>query len=1400
MVGPSAKLLPAWCAVLCMAMRTAVEIEDTQVSSLDVQRGKDAGERVKTAQQDDAAESCPADAHAVMALRKLGAQEGSRGPHHCNWPGIACQRCSVSSIRLLGMKHITGSIKELQHFAELNVLELGAAKICGDIKALANLTKLQNLSLSGTQVTGDISHLNKLVQLKKLQLDMTLVSGDVSHLNKLFQLKELRLDRTQVSGDISHLNKLVKLKELHLYRTQVSGDVSDLKRLTQLKALSLAQTKVSGTISDLKPLTLLTSLFLEYTRVSGDVSDLKALTRLKFLRLYHTQVSGDVSDLRALTQLQTLDLQGLQLSGNVSDLKALTQLTFLRLYETQVSGDVSDLKALVGLKWLSLGQTKVSGVVSDLNALTKLRRLYIYLTQVSGNVSHLKELTQLKRLHLDRTQVSGDVSDLNALHRLKVLSLYDTEVAGDISGLSALPQLQKLSLQKTHVTGNISNLSTVAGLRDLSLADTGVYGDLGVLTMLPNLTNVDLQRTSVSGRWMVSWRGCCRNLRRLLLSGSNASLLPEGGNLAGLRELWTPDLHPDGAFLPALTTLEVSGCPLRGSLQDLLLILAASPAVSRVVADGSNLTGSVRSERLERVHVNGETRNVWTSLLSQSLQNLEVSNNQISAVEALLPSTHLGLAWNGGPLRLANGLLQEALSKAVSVDLQGTSLTDASQPEHLLTNGALQITERIIMSDERRGIACRGLVSSTLQVSPDLFLPDRLCGCLAGWQGSGVSCRMCPPNWYSYVNSTNCAECPRNSTSSWGATSVQQCKCEFGMIYNPAAQVLTSTRQPDHSHGESHECGCVKGQAFHDDACSSCDDLHLSCKGPGFAAITAPAAMGWMRLKAETVQIFRCTDPQSRCKPDGPNGCAHGYAGPLCIMCAEGHYASGNICKECTASLQTGDIRKAIVIATAIIAAAVVMRRRCAEIGTAEPRNAALALLMAQGPMLLQLCQLWMVLAVLASSHHGLESKVEKDADHSFAHSFWEEPYIQWLQLSVQGLKDALSLDCSFGAAARLAVPVAASLVPLALLALCVAVELAFHSTGISMALRILTLFFVGGAAGCAKLLTCQDVDGGGRALSEELAFRLVMPDVKCSTSSWVDAVGCLCLLAYGVLIPLGLLTLMIKQHVALHAIKRIQPLIKEDDKLLIRLNEFGISHDKFAEKDQRFEKNLLAAAVSHITVLFRGKVRMQKEKGGMTLKFVDEGVLSDAASGDFGEMLELLEIQRSADAQKCTAIMRMLMERCVLEESASDRILTGAKELFNKYVWCQDVWVEMMMRLAAVALVSVVSVPRGLGLSVGITLGVGLMIGFMQPYAQRQVNHLQCCCFICLAVAAVGFGFKWIWLARAALVLPFLVSCVQLKNPDCPEALALRLFKALERQLAELSEGREFVVEELSF
>ncbi|CAJ1401291.1 unnamed protein product [Effrenium voratum] len=105
----------------------------------------------------------------------------------------------------------------------------------------------------------------------------------------------------------------------------------------------------------------------------------------------------------------------------------------------------------------------------------------------------------------------------------------------------------------------------------------------------------------------------------------------------------------------------------------------------------------------------------------------------------------------------------------------------------------------------------------------------------------------------------------------------------------------------------------------------------------------------------------------------------------------------------------------------------------------------------------------------------------------------------------------------------------------------------------------------------------------------------------------------------------------------------------------------------------------------------------------------------------------------------------------------------------------------------------------HGLGFSVGFCVLVGVLVGTLQPYAQRQVNDLQCCCFLCLGVAAMGFGLRLIWLARTALAVPVVLLCCQVRSPDCPEALALRLFKALEPQLGKLQEEISVQVEELS-
>jgi len=555
---------------------------------------------------------------------------------------------------------------------------------------------------------------------------------------------------------------------------------------------------------------------------------------------------------------------------------------------------------------------------------------------------------------------------------------------------------------------------------------------------------------------------------------------------------------------------------------------------------------------------------------------------------------------------------------------------------------------------------------------------------------------------------------------------------------------------------------------------------------------------GWARLAPKNAKTFRCLEPAAtRCTSSKDGQCAPGYAGPLCISCAEGSHSAGHLCKPCAAGPRKRALGAALVLGVAGLAiAGFVWRRRASEsepsAGVPDAKKAALALLVSQGPLLLQLGQLWVVVAKLGTTK--LDTKAEK----GFAVAFWEQPYVQWLQLSAQGLQDALSLECSYGSAqTRFWGAVLSPLAPLSLLALCGLVELFSRSSGISLAIKALTLFFIGGATSCAQLLSCQDTDGGGNLLGEH-AFRLAMPELKCSEPSWVDGVGWLCALAYGVLIPACLLGLMVKQHVALRASRTTTALaILDGDQLLIRSHEFRTSFttDVKEKKDRMFEKNILAAAVAHATVLFRGNIRLQMQKGGMTLEVLDK---DQPALNALGRLNDMLAIQSSADAQRCSAITRMLMERCILREvEGSDRILAGVKNLLTKYVWCQDVWVEIMMRLATVALVSAASL-ESVGFSVGIALVVGVMVGTLQPYTQRQVNDLQCCCFLCLAAAAAGFGLHLVWLARFALALPFLVACCQMRHPDCPEALALRLFEALEPRLAE-AEALEVVVEDLS-
>lgn len=135
-------------------------------------------------------------------------------------------------------------------------------------------------------------------------------------------------------------------------------------------------------------------------------------------------------------------------------------------------------------------------------------------------------------------------------------------------------------------------------------------------------------------------------------------------------------------------------------------------------------------------------------------------------------------------------------------------------------------------------------------------------------------------------------------------------------------------------------------------------------------------------------------------------------------------------------------------------------------------------------------------------------------------------------------------------------------------------------------------------------------------------------------------------------------------------------------------------------------------------------------------------------------------------------AITEMLLEHCILSEvGKTDRLLEGAKETLLKYATCRDLWMEVVLKLVAVAVVQVVSAAQVASSADENDFLISL----------GKVNDLQCFCFLCLTASALGFRLHMAWLSRCALLAPLLLAAGQAAlQPDSPESLARRLWEDL--------------------
>ncbi|CAK9045516.1 unnamed protein product [Durusdinium trenchii] len=1140
------------------------------------------------------------------------------------------------------------------------------------------------------------------------------------------------------------------------WKNGVGGDVAALQEMHELQSLNLAKKNFSGDIVALRNLTKLRWLSISGTRVTGEVESLQNLTSLRHMNAWGSQLFGNVAAFQNMHELSYLQISVCHLIGSITSITGLRRLKVLNLERTQVTGPIKALEGMAQLGNVQLQYTNVTGDISALQHLKRLHTLRLQNTQIFGDISALKGLW-LKMLKLWNTNVTGDIMALRSMTRLVIAYLGDTQITGDVSSLKHVTKLKQLYLQRTGITGQISALQGMKDLQELLLQRTKVRGSLELLRSLPALVKVDLSQTQVVGWISSEWQGCCEHLIQLNLADSHVSLPANQGRIRRF----------DHTLLPALQTLVVSGCSLNGTVSDLLLPLARTP-LSKIVASRCNLHGDVpQLDAIKSATIGSVTLASWRSPLADTLQTIDLSNNYITALDTLPSTVRVDLHGNKVALNVGRKALLQA-ARGVELNLKRVNLSNPTEARELLSK-EITLAEAWTLTKESEGYVCKDFVQDSIRVTPELFLPNEMCNCTKGYAGTGTNCSSCPADSFSAViGSAKCEPCPQHASARKGSTSVDACECSFG--------VLTEWEG-------FWSCQCERGWALSSlNRCTPCSELKLRCAVRGSIANESDTEFGFSRLEANAEKAYQCLEPK-HCKP---SGCAGGYEGLLCSDCKAGYRVSKRQCVKCADHL--GDQAKHLGIGLLVLILALMallslgfIYAHRSEFSLQIRYTCAAQLLASQGAGLLQLAQLWVILAGL-SSHQSLpvgmnvtEVVPEESGDSWVAN-------IGVLQLSAMDLQSFLSLQCQLdGRAVRSMAALVTPLLPLLLLACCGCVEVCAPGVGISMALKVVTVLFIGGASGSTQLLECQEEDGAGQSLGR-FAFRPLFPHLLCSEQTeeavWVDAIGRVTGVCYAVVIPSLLAFIFAKQHVLLRQSKTfIARAQSSNGNVTLQLCTCEGSQPI---KENLLEKRLVAAAAAQVALHHAGgraRIRLREEM--VIVSTLDKHEEDADFSVEHLTNVMLEGDEKEAHILNCNSIVQMLTERSILDEIKSDRWILGAKQVLCKYATCRDVWVEVCSKVVSVTLVSVVAAKDGVWLSITLTLSMALVIGIVRPFAQSQVNTLQSFCFFCLSVAAVGFKWYSPMVARAALSTPFLLLALQMLRPDCTETLALRLQKA---------------------
>ena len=288
--------------------------------------------------------------------------------------------------------------------------------------------------------------------------------------------------------------------------------------------------------------------------------------------------------------------------------------------------------------------------------------------------------------------------------------------------------------------------------------------------------------------------------------------------------------------------LEVAGCGLHGSIQQLLLPLAATPA-GNILASGCHIFGQMPSLHAVGAMVDGISYATWYSVLASTLQVLDVSNNNLSAVPYVPAALRMDISKNSRPIVMNRSAFQDSVQRGVELWVTDTQLANPLEVQDLLKK-ELKLQEAWVPS--KQGHACHELVAPTLRVTPEKFLPEEMCSCRPGYFGHGTQCSPCLKNTFS--------------------SEAQVCFAHF--IFRQPFVGLTPSSSSGFKEGLAEFSSCYRGpflvwpskrEDFNQSTCEHCPPDSNSTKEASLSERDCVCSYGSVRM---TSSGWRCQCPE----------------------------------------------------------------------------------------------------------------------------------------------------------------------------------------------------------------------------------------------------------------------------------------------------------------------------------------------------------------------------------------------------------------------------------------------------------------------------------------------------------------------------------------------------------